>query len=162
MRLFPSLLIMGVIVAFAAVLVQSTGRVSNCGGNSAALATASNLAQIALAGMAEAKDHSFRFAEASEEYHEVLRHSARYGKARFLVIKRPISENDAYYPQLIAVCDTPYRNVPERRFGQNPATHAAALSDGSARLISPEEFIALPKEDFIPLEQLFPRTDRGK
>jgi hypothetical protein len=162
MRLITSLLVVAATVTFGALAVHSTGRVMNCGGNSAALANARNLAQVAMAGMGEAKDHSFRFAEASEEWHEALRHSARYGKARFLVTKRRISENDADYPQLIAVCDMPYRNVPERRFGENPPTHAAAYSDGSAKLISPEEFAALPKEDFIPVEELFPRAGRGK
>jgi hypothetical protein len=160
MRLFPSLLGAAGVLALGLLLTPSTSRYFDCGGNVEALSNASNLAQMAMAEMADAEGHSFRFAEAPNRCHEPLRQLSRIRKARFLVTKHRIAESDETYPQLIAVCDTPYRNVPQRRFWRNPPTHAAAYSDGSTKLISPEEFAALPQVDFIPLEDLYPRAPR--
>lgn len=157
-----------VALGLAVVITIATmplSRMTNCGGNSAALSEVRNITQLALLEMAESADHSFRFSAASPEAQKILSSMGRsvfIRKARFLLTTARISEDSPSYPQLVVVCDTPFTNVPERRFWQAPPTHAAGYSDGSARLISVEEFAGLPKEQFVRLDELFPREREGK
>ncbi len=134
-------------------------RTSNCGGNSAALSRAHMIAIIAQLGASDAPDHLFRITAANAEQREELNHLARshwLPGARFLVSTAPITARGAQPRRIIVVCDTPYRNVPQRWIGSAPPTHAAAFSDGSCRLISLKEFTALDRSTFVPLDECFP------
>jgi hypothetical protein len=139
---------------------------TNCGGNSAALNEVHGIALAALVYASDAPDHSFRFTTPTARQREELAH---YGRtpwcrgARFLVSTAPISEKQ--FPlrrepeaqrRVITVCDTPYTNVPRRRFGSAPPTHAAGYSDGSYGLISLAEFAALDRTTFVPIDELYP------
>ena len=132
---------------------------TNCGGNSAALAQVAELALAARLGASQAPNHTFRFADFNPGEREELTSLARSGwlrHARFFVYAGPVTEQMAGTHRLIAVCDTPYRNVPEHWLWQAPPTHAAGYGDGTKGLISPAEFAALDRSAFRPLDELYP------
>jgi hypothetical protein len=134
-----------------ATLTYST----NCGGNCAALAQIRMIALAARVGSMDAPDGSFGFATADPAAHPYFADASRPREARFLVTTETITGKTSP-PIIIAVCDTPYRNLPEQWFGTPPPTHAAAFSDGTSRLISTPEFAALDFSKLIPLDQLYP------
>lgn len=154
-RLWRFIVIVVVILSVAIVALSLTPmmRPTNCGGNSAALAHVSSISHFAIASSMDRPDHSFAFTKLTETELRDLAHRARFGwirSARFLVTSReltfPPSERYA-----VVVCDTPYRNVPERTFGLAPPTHAVAYSDGTTELISPAEYSVLVQNAFIDL-----------
>ena len=61
---------------------------------------------------------------------------------------------------VLIVCNRPFTNVPQRRWGSNPPTHAAGLANGQAVLISVAEFHKLDLENFVPAGQLEEKSDR--
>ena len=132
---------------------------TNCGGNSAALAQVGNIATFARDFAMYAPGRSFDFtaddAVQREDLAQMSRDSWLHG-ARFLVSTAPIAEHETQPHRVIVVCDTPYRNVPRRRFISAPPTHAAAFADGSTGLISTAEFAALDRSQFKPLDELYP------
>ena len=140
--------------AFVVVLTFMSGmRPSNCGGNSAALSHVGSISLFAILASRERPDQSFMFTKLTETEQHDLADQVRSDwirSARFLVTSRELE-----FPPLerypVVVCDTPYRNVPERTFGLAPPTHAVAYSDGITGLISPEEYAALVQNDFIDL-----------
>ena len=153
------LLIGGLLAVIAAVIFVPTTQITNCGGNSAALAQVHEIASLAYVGTLEASDHSFRFTEANSEQREQLTSYARnhwIRSARFLVSASPVFEHKGQFRRVIVVCDTPYRNVPRQSTGSAPQTHAAGFSDGSYGLISTSEFDVLDRSTFKPLDELFP------
>jgi hypothetical protein len=149
----------GILVVGAVAVAGFSGKTSNCGGNSAALGNVRLIAISAILNMEDAPDHSFSFSEANPEQREEL---ATYSRthwlrdARFLVSTKPMSERDTKEHHLIAVCDTPYRNVPQKWIGSAPPTHAAGYSDGSCGLISTDEFALLDFAKFRPLDEMYP------
>jgi hypothetical protein len=161
-----SLLVAGLLLAIGAAVVSTVIPItyaSNCGGNSAALFVVSQYATIARMAAEESADRTFRVAAVTTEQREQLAHIARYHwipNARFLVSTTPLSDQQSQPRRIIAVCDTPYCNVPQHKFGwwtiPAPATHAAAFSDGSTALISTAEFAALDRLSFRFLDELYP------
>ena len=138
-------------------------RASNCGGNSAALSWIASIAMEARLGVLSAPDHSFAFTAPDMEQRQTLMKLSRchwIDHARFLVTTNRVTENDVKARKIIAVCDTPYRNVPRPWFGTAPPTHAAGLADGSHVLISPAEFSALDPGSFAPLEVACAATNK--
>ncbi|WP_009964216.1 hypothetical protein [Verrucomicrobium spinosum] len=105
--------------------------------------------------IAERHDGIFSFTELSEtELDQLvdLVDSSWNREAKFYVASGKISFSETAR-RIVAVCDTPYSNVPEHRVGiwrwPGPPTHAAAYSDGSTGLISPEEYADINKADFV-------------
>lgn len=128
-------------------------RATNCGGNSAALFHVGSIGHFAIASSFDRPDRTFAFTKLTEIELRDLTGLARFDwirSARFLVTSRelkfPPTERCA-----VVVCDTPYRNVPERVFGLAPPTHAVAYSDGTTGLISTAEYALLVQNDFIDL-----------
>jgi hypothetical protein len=149
----------GALVVTWLIGIAAVGKTSNCGGNSAALGQVYYIAILARLGAMESEDHSFRFTEvSSEEREELARNSHNHWvkTARFLVSTDPVFEEETQGRRIIVVCDTPYRNVPQRWIGSAPPTHAVAYSDGSCGLISTAEFAALDLSKFRPLDELYP------
>ena len=148
------------LLVFGAVLGPGLSySITNCGGNSAALAQVQSIALIARAGTFDTPDHSFRFTAVDADQREQLTHYSRthwLRNARFLVSIDPVLEHEAQPRRIIVVCDTPYRNVPRRWIGSAPPTHAAGFSDGSHGLISTAEFAALDRSKFTPLDKMYP------
>src|SRR3569623_428682 len=145
------------ILIAATVAIMSASQSSNCGGNSAALHDVKWYSLIARSAAAERPDHSFSVAQATPREREELAQIANdfwiHG-ARFLVSPLPFKQQAPQPPRLIIVCDRAYKNVPRRLIGSAPATHAAAFSDGSCRLISVAEFEAIDRSSLIPLDEL--------
>lgn len=151
--------VIGAFLLTGAAMLPLFPQVNNCGGNSAALAQVQVIALVAQFGTLDAPEQGFRFAAPNEEYREQLAGLARnhwLTKARFLVTTAPIFSQEKEPRRIIAVCDTPYRNVPERWIGSAPPTHAVAFSDGHEGLIFPAEFAALDRSTFVPLDELYP------
>ena len=143
------------LIAFGGAIAFMSTRVSNCGGNSAALGSVQAITSIALVEMMRGEGQAVHFATIDSDNRFLLEMRARnqwIEPARFLVSTEPITGSQQ---RLIVVCDTPFRNVRERWIGSAPPTHAAGFSDGTCRLISTAEFAALDSRQFVPLDQLF-------
>lgn len=74
--------------------------------------------------------------------------------AKILVRSTPISFSGAGSHEIVAVCDTPFDNVPRRVFGKAPMTHAVSYSDWTSTLIPVEEFERLDLSGFIDVKTL--------
>ena len=132
---------------------------TNCGGNSVVLANIRTIALVPFVHAMDSPESPFRFTSLTDSTRNVLEYYAHhppFRTTRILVTTSPILERGKQPPFIIAVCDTPFRNVPQRRFGLAPPTHAAAYSDGTIALISPTEFAALDGSTFMPLDELIP------
>ena len=133
----------GVLVTGAAALLPVLALPSNCGGNSAALSACRS---VVLAFQVVALDRggkSFRIADLNESERENFRYPAGMSwlpGAKLLVTPEPVSITESQPKKIIAVCDSAYDNVPQRRFGKSPMTHAVAYSDGSVGLIPVPDF----------------------
>ena len=79
-------------------------------------------------------------------------------KATILVTTSPVTiTDDQQGGAIVAVCDRPFDNVPERMFGKAPLTHAVAYADGTTGLLSVDEFQRLDLSQFVDV-----RTIPGK
>ena len=134
---------------------------SNCGGNSSAL---SKCKLVALSARIEAEDNHGVFdynslsAEAQQEFVKATQ-SNWIPTARFL-IRRGATEMRQKDREILVICDTAYGNVPQPTFWnlhrQNMA-HAVGYADGTTALISPQQFAALDKSEFLALPAATPR-----
>jgi hypothetical protein len=150
-------LIVGLLAIGVAALFPMPSIKTNCGGNSAAISRVQTIVDLAIVGAYDTPDHSFHFDAANAEERKELTLYARSGwlpRAHFLVSTAPVSKQGI--KRIIVVCDTPYRNVPQRWIGSAPPTHAAGFSDGSSGLISAKEFSALDRSAFVALDELYP------
>jgi hypothetical protein len=157
--LFP---LLGLVVFGAAAMSPWRGMKTNCGGNSAALASVHRIAIAATVRASDPPDHRFHFAAVSgsnrDEFADYAYNHWLPG-AHFLVCRTPVIEGEP--KRIIVVCDTPYGNVPRRWIGSAPPAHAAAYSDGSYGLISAQEFAAVDRSAFVPLDELYPRGSKS-
>lgn len=145
------------VTAFAGVAVSylkpTSLSMSNCGGNSAALSQVRGMASFV---RAHALDHpspeGFLASLTLEERDELADLAMNHWipRARFLVSIQPLPSVGAP-PLLLAVCDTPFTNQPQR--GSAPS-HAAAYSDGSTRLLSPSDYLALDRTGLVEIGAL--------
>ncbi|MEM7165571.1 MAG: hypothetical protein AAF581_08905 [Planctomycetota bacterium] len=116
----------------------------------------------------DAPDGWFRFASPLTQEQRDLLHSAAHGRrkagAHYLVTLEPIpaTEQPGWTladRRVIAVCDTPYRNMPGPWFGKAPLQHAVVYWDWRTELISTDEFDALDLSQFGALDELVPRGE---
>ena len=129
---------------------------SNCGGNSAALSQVHGIACFARAHAFYRPDSTFRFTHLStDERSELANYSVQrwIKRARFLVTTMPIHRSESSRT-IVAVCDTPFTNVPQQLIGRAPATHAVGYSDGSTGLITEAEFRKLDPTKFTDVASL--------
>lgn len=143
---------------------------TNCGGNSSALQKLHGLKSFAAMTSFERSDGKFSFSELTETELDQLKAvvgSSWNSEAKFYVasgrigFQEPMGER-----RIIAVCDTAYSNIPEHRMGMwrwfAPSTHAAAFSDGTTGLISPEEYAAINQAGMIDVASILGReTDKN-
>jgi len=151
------LLPLGVLLLLAAP--HFLGKTSNCGGNSAALNVCNRYLLTIKLAVRDSGQASLSITNIPAADRPGLAQDARnhwISKARFLVTTAPIKIAPDAGKRILIVCDTPYSNVPQRRFVRAPATHAVGYSDGTTDLISPAEFEKLDKSSFVPLDELFP------
>ena len=151
-----SIAMLGVLLGIA-LSAARTFQGSNCGGNTAALYVVHKYQLVAEWAAAESPNHEFAASSATAQQREDLESIANnswIGGSHILVSSQPYRPRRAGPRTIVAVCDTPYRNVPRRILGLAPPTHAAAYSDGSVGLISVAEFEALDRTSLIPLDEL--------
>lgn len=146
-----------VLVAGAALLLPVLARSSNCGGNSAGLSACRSVV-LAFRTVALARDDKpFAVAELSEAERENFRSPTGMSSlpgARLLVSQDPVRIAQSPPKKIIAVCDSAYDNVPQRRFWKAPMSHAVAYSDGSVGLISVGEFQRLDFSRFVEVANI--------
>jgi hypothetical protein len=133
---------------------------TNCGGNSAALAAVGDYLGVALVGANDSSDGRFDVkAATAKQRRQISRLSGAswLRRAHFLVSTALFTPHSGELRRVLIVCDTPYTNVPQRRFFKSPPTHAAGFSDGTTGLISPKEFAALDRSTFVAIDVLFPK-----
>jgi len=141
-------------------------RVSNCGGNSAALSACRSVVfsfqvialdrggkLISVADLNERERENFCMPPGVSWLHG----------SSILVTPSPVRIAPGTYKEIIAVCDTAFDNIPQRLIGRPPMSHAVAYSDGSVGLISVKEFRRSDFIRFIDLRdiQYDRRTRRG-
>ncbi len=86
------------------------------------------------------------------EYFRVVTGMSWLPGSKLLVAAGPIVLSEERPRNILAVCDTPFDNVPRRIFGRAPLTHAVGYSDGSNGLISVQEFRRLDLSEFIDVK----------
>jgi hypothetical protein len=74
--------------------------------------------------------------------------------SRVLVVAGLVTFGQERPREIVAVCDTAFDNVPRRLFGRAPLTHAVGYSDGTAGLISVQEFRRLDLGRFIDVRTI--------
>lgn len=161
-------------VTLSAILVLLSltpmAHTTNCGGNSSALHTVHRLRTFVAVTSLERSGGVFSFSDLSDIELDQLKAvvgSSWNSEAKFYVasgrigFQEPMGER-----RIIAVCETAYRNVPEHRMGMwrwpAPPTHAAAFSDGTTGLISPEVYAAINRADMIDVASILARQADNK
>jgi len=150
----------GLIVALplcAAALLPLLARTSNCGGNSAALAACKGYITVLRLWGYENEGHMFHFDQTDQETRRSLGHlpgASWIHSARLLARLDDVRIDPVAEKRILMVCDHPYDNVPQRRFGRSPLAYAVAYSTGETGLISADEFARLDLSDFIDLQAL--------
>jgi len=161
--------IASVIVGLLLILTIGIPARTNCGGNSAALSDCQTYVLALLVEAADNPGHPFLLTNISPETRKEFAFIARPNhwirKAHYLVSTEPLIGAELPIPKdpknrrILIVCDTPFTNVPERRFWHAPPPiHVVGYSDGATGLISPAEFAALDRSTFKRLDELFPES----
>jgi hypothetical protein len=141
----------------ALALPPLLARPTNCGGNSAALAACRDIVLSFRAIALDMGDKPVSISNLSDEDRKVFRSVAGISwlhQSRVLVVRGTVTLGQEAPREIIAVCDTPFDNVPRRMFGRAPLTHAVGYSDGSAGLISVQEFHRLDLSRFIDVRTI--------
>ena len=147
-------------IALGAMLLPVWTTPSNCGGNSAALAAVSTYVTMTVVVAMDAPDQQFSVKTVPSDQHHLIANLPGTNwvrRAHFLVSTVPFVPRSKEPRRVVIACDTPYTNVPQRRFFKSPTTHAAGFSDGTTGLISPKEFAALDRSTFVAIDELFPK-----
>lgn len=144
--------ITGIAVALIllSVVLPIVGRVSNCGGNSAALSNCRSYAQGAFVSGYYHSDRVFNVERSSmrDSLLDIAADTGWIGDGEYLVRTGDVLIGDDR-KEILIVCDKAFTNVPERLWRSNPPTYAAGLADGSAVLLSVDEFESLDLGSFI-------------
>jgi hypothetical protein len=146
------------LVLCAVLLLPSLTPPSNCGGNSAALAACSHIGlcfsnisekrgnqPVSIVELSAAERASFEF---------VLSDLSWIPNSKVFVTRSAIQVDSSNGKRIICVCHTPFDNVPQRWIGKAPLTHAVGYGDGSAGLLSVEEFQRLDLSDFVDVSSI--------
>jgi hypothetical protein len=165
--MWKSLAVVVVLAGVVAVLLPLLARPSNCGGNSAALNDVKLYVLMVELGINDTVDRTFRVTALTGDQRDELSRVVRdhwIRGARFLVSTNPVHEADLKSRRILIVCDTPFQNVPQRRFGSAPPTYAVGYSDGTKGLLGVGEFAALDFTTFRFLDELIQpaSTNSGK
>lgn len=129
-------------------------RVSNCGGNSAARTYCQNIALTAEA-MSSGSGNTFDYTKLSKQQQDGLSGTDYMwtGDARYLIrIGSVRTGHDTH--EIIVVCDTAFGNVPQPtiwNLHHESLRHAVGYSDGSVGWLTPVEFAALNRSNFVEL-----------
>ncbi|MDB6022310.1 MAG: hypothetical protein JWQ04_2167 [Pedosphaera sp.] len=145
------------VVAIGLFLPPLLTRASNCGGNSPALSVCKScIEELEIAE--EDKPQKFDvFSISQSDKSEIARMAQNHWIPESKFFIRTNVDLSSTPKRIIVVCDTQYGNVPQptvwNGWRENPA-HAVGYSDGTAGLISPEEFKTLDLSGFIDATKL--------
>jgi hypothetical protein len=135
-----------------AVVLPALARVSNCGGNTRALHDCRTFVLVLRIWDVDHNGANFQYSETDSETREWLRLLGRkLGSARLLAKLQGVRFDPKGTKSVIMVCDTPFDNVPQRRFRRAPFAHAVAYSTGEVGLLSPTEFQRMDLSEFTDL-----------
>jgi len=132
------------------------GRVSNCGGNSAARTYCQNIALDADAIGSDAGNDIFDYKKLPRQQQNEFTEVDRFWTpdAKYLLRTGPVPVGHGTH-EIIVVCDTPFGNVPQPTFWNlhyRTLRHAAGYSNGSVGWLTPTEFAQLDKSNFVELK----------
>ena len=148
-------------VAAGFPLLLETER-SNCGGNSAALEACHGYVTIVRLWSQEHGGKAFHYELADAESRRFLTDlpgTSWIPNSLLLARIEDVLIDPSAEKRVVMVCSRAYGNVPQRRYGRSPMTHAVAYSTGETGLISPEEYARLDLTGFVDLRKL-ERTSR--
>ena len=147
------------IVLFVFVTPSLMSRVSNCGGNSAALVACRGAMGCLRLIYSNNGDKPIRISGLNKDEIQLLeipKNTMRWidsaelyifaGEIDFL-----IKSNNKH---IIVVCDKAYDNVPRKVFCRAPERHAVGYSDGSTGLISKMDFKNMNLGNYINLQEI--------
>jgi hypothetical protein len=153
------------LVAAPAMLLPLLALPSNCGGNSAALSACRSVVLAFQTVALDRGDKPFRVADLNVSERENFRSPTGMSwlpGARLLVTSDQVSISHGQPRKIIAVCDKAYDNVPQRRFGRSPMSHAVAYSDGSVGLIPVADYQRSNLSRFVDVMTIAPsRVEPG-
>lgn len=153
----------GGVLMLGTVTLPFLARSSNCGGNSAALnaCRSVHLSFRVIASENDADSVSIAsLTPADREQFNCVMGLGWIGDAKILVSSRPLQLSNARSNVLLAVCDAPYDNVPQRRWFKTPPRHAAIYEDGTTALLSTEQFRRLDLTGFVDVRSLQTSSNR--
>jgi hypothetical protein len=130
-------------------------RSSNCGGNSAALTACRSVYTSFRIIAADHDEPGLAISAMNASDKETFKHVTGLHwipQAKIMVTTGMVNLDDP--KRIIVACDTPFDNVPQKRFGKAPLTHAVAHADGSTALISVEEFKKLDLTGFVDVRTM--------
>ena len=130
---------------------------SNCGGNSAALAACQGYVTFLQVWTDEHGGKAFDYDPSDRTAIHQLKNlpGARWIQRSPLLAKlEGVRIEPNATKMVIMVCGRAYDNVPQRRFGRSPMTHAVAYSTGETGLVSSEAFSRLDLNGFVDLHLL--------
>ena len=146
-----------VMTAAVGVFLPALSPASNCGGNSAAKSRCSSLGTTLQLFLA---DHSDGFDAAKHGWVELKIQPTEFQgwgtTAENFFVRRKVDG----FPggtTVVAVCDREFSNVPQPTFWngfRKTPGHAALLSDGTTKVISPAQFASLDLTNFVSVKSL--------
>jgi hypothetical protein len=156
----------GVVATFvvgAGFLLPAFAPASNCGGNSAALDLCKEAYFCFQLAADTREDGQVSIADLSladrENFKEGAVAGQRWiGESKILVTRRKVVIGEGAPKTIVAVCDTPFDNVPRRTFGKAPPTHAVAYADGTTGLLPIGEFRRLDLSGFVDVRTIAGET----
>ena len=159
-RLIICALIVNVVVVGTTVIAPLMTLPSNCGGNSAALSYCnSNYMNIEFFFIMEEHfenidKNRFNIDQIPNSVLAELNAQSHWtGNANYFIRNKNITLN-ADNEEIFVFCDTPYNNVPQKRWGSSPFTYAAVKSNGEKVLLSINKYKNLDKTQFIKIKDL--------
>ena len=155
-KLLTAASIAAALVLCGAFFLPALTRPSNCGGNSAALSACKSVAVCIRLIAAERGDGPVSIGglrAAEREHFKQVAGLNWLGGARILVTPE-IRGGQPSGKEIIAVCDRAFDNVPRRRLGKAPLTHAVAYADGSTALMSIDEFQRVDLSRFVDVRAI--------
>jgi len=132
-------------------------RISNCGGNGARLSACTSVAAAFKMVALDRGGKSVSVTNLDEREQDHFRLFTDVSWLHGLSIRVrpwPVQIGAGSSKEIIAVCDTPFDNIPRRLIGRSPMRHAVAYSDGSVGLISVQEFQRSDFSRFIDLRNV--------
>ncbi|HWY76424.1 MAG TPA: hypothetical protein VN281_12440 [Verrucomicrobiae bacterium] len=154
---FKAIFLCAFLLAGAALLLPAFMPATNCGGNSAALSACKGILLSFRIASGDHGDKPVSIADLNRADRENFRFIAGLSwlpDSKILVTSGPVLVGEMQSKEIVAVCNHPFDNVPQRFLGKAPMSHAVAYTDGSTGLISVDEFARLDLKGFLDVKSI--------